>query len=61
LWNSVVNGKKPSEQTQALIASVNKEINEKARIENNVIISGVGVGSEEEDIEKVDKALKALK
>ncbi len=60
LWSNVVNGKKPSEQTQVLIASVNKKINEKARIENNVIISGVGVGSEGEDTEKVDKVLKAL-
>ena len=51
---------KIEEQTQVLIASVNKEINEKARIENNIIISGVGVGSEGEDTEKVDKVLKAL-
>jgi len=60
LWSNVVKGKKPSEQTQALIASVNKEIKEKARIENNLIISGVGVSVEGEDTEKVDKVLKAL-
>ncbi|RNA17186.1 hypothetical protein BpHYR1_037264, partial [Brachionus plicatilis] len=51
-WSAIVNGKKQSEQTQVLIASVNKEINDKARIENNVVISGVGVGDEEEDEEK---------
>lgn len=41
-WSSVVNSNKQSDQTQALIATVNKQINEKARIENNIIISGVG-------------------
>ncbi|RMZ94315.1 neurogenic locus notch -like protein, partial [Brachionus plicatilis] len=60
-WSAIVNGKKQSEQTQVLIASVNKEINDKARIENNVVISGVGVGDEEEDEEKVEVVLKALK
>lgn len=59
-WSSIVNGNKQSDQTLVLIVSVNKEITEKARIENNVIISGVGVGNEEEDNEKVEAVLKVL-
>ena len=60
-WASIVNGNKQSDQTQALIATVNKEINEKARIENNIIISGAGVEEESKDEEKVEAVLKALK
>ncbi len=60
-WASIVNGNKQSDQTQALIATVNKEINEKARIENNIVISGAGVEEESKDEEKVEAVLKALK
>ncbi|RNA39267.1 hypothetical protein BpHYR1_025651 [Brachionus plicatilis] len=60
-WTSIFSGRKPSDQTQALIASVNKEISEKARLENNVTITGLGIGAnEDEDIEKVDRVLNAL-
>ena len=60
-WTSIVRGGKPSDQTQALIATVNKEISEKARLENNVTITGLGIGKDEdEDIEKVNQVLKAL-
>ncbi len=57
-WSSIVRGGKPSDQAQALI---NKEISEKARLENNVTITGLGIGKDEdEDIEKVNQVLKAL-
>lgn len=61
-WSTIVNGNRQSDQAQALMASVNKEITEKARIENNIIVSGVGIGvDDDEDIRKVDAVLKVLK
>jgi len=61
-WSMMVSGKKQSEQQQVLIASVNKELREKERIENNVIISGIGAGnSDDQDLAKVDEVLQALK
>jgi hypoxanthine phosphoribosyltransferase len=60
-WSMMVSGKKQSEQQQVLIASVNKELREKERIENNVIISGTGAGnSDDQDLAKVDEVLQAL-
>ncbi|RNA24051.1 hypothetical protein BpHYR1_018132 [Brachionus plicatilis] len=59
--SNVVKGKKQSEHTQVLIASVNKELSEKARIENNVIVSGVGAGGgDEHDMNKVNEVLQVL-
>ncbi|RNA27168.1 hypothetical protein BpHYR1_026662 [Brachionus plicatilis] len=59
-WISKVNGNKPNDQTQALIASVSKEFSEKSRIENNVIVSAAGIGTEEEYKKKVSKILETL-
>jgi hypothetical protein len=60
-WSNVVSGKKPNEQTQALFASVNKELNDKAKIANNVVITGLGVGDDSNDNKRVDEVLAALK
>jgi len=60
-WSMMVSGKKQSEQQQVLIASANKELREKERIENNVIISGADAGnSDDQDMAKVDEVLQAL-
>ncbi|RNA04999.1 hypothetical protein BpHYR1_002345 [Brachionus plicatilis] len=45
---SQIQGKKKSEKTQVLLANVNKELSEKATIENKVIIREVGAGGRDE-------------
>jgi cell division septum initiation protein DivIVA len=59
-WSNIVEGKKQSEQTQVMIANVNKELIEKARIENNVILSGVGDHGDDHDKNVVNEVLEVL-
>jgi len=54
--------KKKNEGTMVMMASMNREISEKERIQNNVVITGIGYYKDETvDKEKVDKVLQILK
>ncbi len=61
-WASMFSGDKKDEGTMVMMASMNREISEKERIQNNVVITGIGYSEDDTvDKEKVDKVLQILK
>ena len=59
-WSNLFQNSKPSQETQIIMAKIGKENREKSKIENNIIISGIGFESTEKDDTTVENILKTL-
>ena len=61
-WASIISGKKPSHNEQLYLGLVNREMQQKARIENNILITGIKEDSSDANADStmVNKVLNAL-